>query len=325
MTRLDPNTIPSSDAGRYSDKQVVAIGRHVTWVGFWVNAALAVAKIAAGVIGRSGAMVADGVHSISDFVTDFIVIFTIGVSRRRSDRRYQYGYGKYETLATMFIAMTLAVVALLLFYEGAHNVVRTIQGEILPRPGIIALIMAFVSIAAKEALFHYTRIWGQRIGSAMIVANAWHHRSDALSSLATLVGIAGAMFLGEHWRVLDPIAAMLVSVFIFIVAVRMGMPSVKELLEISLPADMVRGMQAIISSAPGVVTYHHLRSRRNGARIILDVHVKVNPHITVEAGHAIASEVERRLKEKYGQSMLINIHVEPYRGQKILPDGSCED
>lgn len=326
MTPDTPNSTPTkSQAATYTDTQVVAIGRHVTWVGFWVNAALAAGKIAAGIIGRSGAVVADGVHSLSDFVTDFIVIVMIGISRRRANQKYQYGYGKYETLATMFIAIILAVVALALFYEGTLNVVRTIQGEVLPRPGMIALVVTFVSIAAKEALYHYTRYWGQRISSGMIVANAWHHRSDALSSLATLAGVAGAMFLGEHFRVLDPIAAMLVSVFIFIVAVRIGMPSVKELLEISLPADMIHTMQHIISSAPGVVTYHHFRSRRNGNRIIVDVHIKVQPHITVDSGHAIATEVEQRLKKQYGRPLIANIHVEPYRGQAILPDGSCED
>lgn len=311
--------------GTYSDRQTVKIARHVTWVGFWVNAALALLKIAAGIIGRSSAMIADGIHSLSDFVTDVIVIVLIGVSRRKANALYQYGYGKYETFATMIIAMALAVVAVTIFYEATKNIIGTIHGTILPRPGMIALAMAAVSIVSKEILYHYTRRWGERIGSAAVVANAWHHRSDALSSIATLAGITGAMFLGDHWRILDPIAAMLVSVFIMMMAIRIGMPSVRELLEVSLPAQLTHRMQQTIRNTPGVITYHHLRSRRNGSRIILDLHIKVDPDITVVAGHAIASETERRLKRQFGESMITNIHVEPYRGQQIMPDGSCTD
>lgn len=314
-----------TDKVEYTDRQTVKIARHVTWVGFWVNAALSLLKIAAGIVGRSSAMIADGIHSLSDFITDVIVIVLIGISRRKANALYQYGYGKYETFATMIIAIALAVVAVTIFYDAAKTIVDTINGQLLPRPGIIALAMAIVSIGAKEILYHYTRRWGERINSAAVVANAWHHRSDALSSIATLAGISGAMFLGDHWRILDPIAAMLVSVFIFIMAIRIGMPSVKELLEISLPADLARQMQQTIADTGGVITYHHFRSRRNGSRIILDVHIKVNPEITVVTGHAIASEVERRLKHDFGESMIANIHVEPYRGEQVMPDGSCID
>lgn len=295
------------------------IARHVTWVGFWVNAALATLKIAAGIIGRSSAMIADGIHSMSDFITDIIVIVLIGVSRKKANSTYQYGYGKYETFATMLIAMALASVGIAIFYESAKSIIQSLSGEEIPRPGSIALIMAVVSIVAKEALFHYTRLWGRRIGSAAVVANAWHHRSDALSSIATLAGIAGAMFLGSHWRILDPIAAMIVSVFIFTIAIRIGMPSIRELLDVSLPPELTDGMRHIIRSTPGVITYHHLRTRRNGPRIIVSLHIKVNPDISVVAGHTIATDVERNLRNHFGRSMITSIHVEPYRGQKLPP------
>lgn len=308
-----------------SDSRAVAVGRRVTWVGFWVNAILGVLKVIAGIIGRSGAMIADGVHSFSDFITDVIVIVMLGLSRRGFNRQYQYGHGKYETMAVMLISLALAAVAIGIFYEGAAKILDTLRGEEIPRPGMIALIMAVVSILAKEALFHYTKYWGNRIRSAAVIANAWHHRSDSLSSLATLFGIAGAMFLGEQWRILDPLAAIIVGVFIFIVAVKTGMPAVRELLDVSLPADLTEQFYKIIESTPGVITFHRFRSRKNGANIIVDMHIKVSPDITVVSGHDIASNLEKRLRDQFGKSMLVNIHVEPYKGETILPDGSCAD
>lgn len=303
----------------------VKVGQHVTWVGFWINALLAAGKIAAGIIGRSGAMVADGVHSLSDFITDIIVIVFVGVAHRKADANYQYGHGKYETFATMLIAMFLAFVAAAFFYDGAERVWHTLRGHQLPRPGMIALWAAIISIVLKEWLFHYTRRWGRRIHSASVVANAWHHRSDSLSSAATLVGIAGAMFLGQRWRVLDPIAAMVVSVFIFVVAWQIGMPSIKELLEVSLPKELTRKMWEVIASTQGVEGFHHFMSRRNGNASILDFHIKVNPSITVVQGHEIATAVERNLRERFGDDMIINIHVEPYKGEMVDEMKHCAD
>lgn len=299
--------------------------RHVTWVGFWVNATLGAGKIAAGIAGRSGAMIADGVHSLSDFVTDVIVLVFVSLSRRRDDASHQYGHGKYETFATMLIALALLAVGVLLFMDGAEKVWRMLNGEILPRPEWIALVAVIVSIVAKEWLFRYTLACGKKIRSGAVIANAWHHRSDALSSLATLFGVAGAMFLGTQWRVLDPLAAMLVSVFIVIVSFQIGMPSVRELLEASLPADICSGMWTVIRETPGVKAFHHFRSRRNGNRIIISFHIKVDPHISVVQGHDIADNTERRLREAYSDEMIVNIHVEPYRGEEVGATGACRD
>lgn len=310
---------------RYSDEETVRIGRHVTWVGFWVNAVLGVLKVLAGIIGRSSAMIADGIHSFSDFATDMIVIVMLGKSRRGANATYQYGHGKYETLATMLIAIVLAIVALGIFYEGADQIWKFMRGESLPEPRMLALAMAIISILAKEGLFHYTRIWGERIHSGAVVANAWHHRSDAISSAATLLGIAGAMFLGEKWRILDPIAAIVVSVFVMIMAIRTARPSILELLEVSLPPELASKIKDVIRSTPGVVTYHHFRSRRNGNAIIVDFHIKVLPEISLIRGHEISTNVERRLHEEFGADLMASIHVEPYLNQQIRPDGSCMD
>lgn len=309
---------------KISPDTVVRTARRVTWVGFWVNAALGVAKILAGIFGRSSAMIADGVHSFSDFVTDIVVIVFIGISRKKADKEHQYGHGKYETFATLILALVLAIVAVIFFADGAEATWNALHGTPPPSPTWIALSMCIVSILAKEWLYRYTRAAGERIKSAVVVANAWHHRSDALSSLATLVGVGGAMFLGEHWRVLDPIAAMLVSVFIIVVSIQIGKPAVKELLEVSLPADVVEKMYRIIGTTPGVMAFHHFASRRNGNRMIVDFHIKVDPFETVEQGHKIATEVEQRLHEAFCEDLTVNIHLEPYHGQSTDENKMCE-
>lgn len=315
----------SAPGQEYTPQQIVAIGRKVTWVGFWINAALGVVKVLAGIFGRSSAMVADGIHSFSDFISDVIVIVMLGLSHKKADNTFQYGRGKYETLATLFIALLLAAVAIGIFYEGVEKIITYANGGSLGRPTWLALSMAILSIAAKEGLFHYTRYWGRKIHSGSVIANAWHHRSDSISSAATLLGIAGAMFLGENWRILDPMAAVVVSVFIMMMAVKIGLPSMRELLETSLPADMVRDIRRLIYETPGVVTYHHLQTRRSGNLLLGDVHIKVDPDITVCEGHEISTNVETRLREHFGKDIYVNIHVEPYKGEEIRADGSCED
>lgn len=291
----------------------IRIGRHVTLVGLWSNIVLSVLKIFAGIYGRSSAMIADGVHSASDLVTDLLVLVVIGMSRRSEDNEHTYGHGKIETFATFIIALLLAAVAVGLAVDGVNGVIDAFRGHVLPRPGWIAFIMALISIAAKEALFHYTRRAGRRIGSAAMEANAWHHRSDAFSSVATLIGIAGAMFLGVRWRVLDPAAAILVSVLILVMSWRLAVGSVRELLEVSLPKEVIAEASAIISTTNGVKAFHHLRTRSNGNRKIFDMHIKVDPRLSIVEAHDIASDVEHRLRDSYGSDTLVNVHIEPYR------------
>ena len=278
-----------------SAKERAARAKHVTWVGFHVNVVLSLLKIAAGIRGRSGAMVADGIHSISDFVTDVIVLVFIGVSSRGENEKYQYGHGKFETFATMLISFALLAVAVGLFWSSAELILRAIQGETLPRPGLVPFVMAVVSF------------WGMAL-----VANAWHHRSDAFSSIAVLVGIGCAMFLGEPWRVLDPIAALIVSVFIVIVSLRIGLPSINELLEVSLPDNINKEIGDTIQRVDGVKKFHRLRTRKNGSVVVMSFHVKVDPTMTIVEAHDVASRLERVLREKYGAGTIFNLLVEPY-------------
>lgn len=297
------------------------MGRHVTWVGFWTNVGLSAFKILAGIFGRSSAMIADGIHSASDLLTDVVVLVVIGVSRRKADSSHSYGHGKIETFATFIIALLLGAVGIGIFIDGLERVIRSLGGETLPRPGWIALGMAVVSIIAKEWLFRYTMSAARRIQSSALEANAWHHRSDALSSLATTVGIAGAMFLGVRWRILDPIAAMFVSVLIVVMAWRLASGAVKELVEASLPREVTDRMKHIIVNTPGVKSFHELRTRRNGNRMIVDVHIKVDPQLTIVEGHDIATEVEVRLRDAFSP-ISVNIHIEPYFEKN---DNRCEE
>ncbi|MDD2960581.1 MAG: cation diffusion facilitator family transporter [Muribaculaceae bacterium] len=301
-----------------------SIARKCTWIGFIVNGILAFFKIIAGIFGRSGAMIADGIHSLSDFITDVIVIVFIGVSAKGVDKFYRYGHGKFETFATMLISVALALVAVGLFYDGLNKVLASLNGEIIDRPSYIALIMALISIISKEWLFKYTKKIGNDIRSMALIANAWHHRSDAMSSIATLVGISGAIFLSEQWRILDPLAAMLVSVFIIMVAWKLGIPAIKELLEVSLPEQLSNEIGLTICSVDGVKTYHNLRTRKNGNIYVLDFHIKVDPTCTIVQAHDISTAVEHKLIDKYGKSF-INIHIEPYMGEEIKENGCCID
>ena len=296
----------------------------VTWVGFFTNLILSAAKIVAGVVGRSSAMVADGIHSLSDFVTDFIVIIFIKISSKNEDSDHPYGHGKFETFATMLISFALFIVAIGIFYSGSVKIYEVLNGRTIERPTYLALVMAAVSIVVKEGLSWYTIIVGRKIDSPAVIANGWHHLSDAFSSIGTLIGISGAMFLGERWRILDPITSVIVGIFIIGVAYKLARPSIQELLEMSLPQEIKQNIEQKIQATPGVITFHHLRTRKNGNAFIIDMHIKVQPEITVVAAHDIASAVEYRLKERYHGAM-VYVHIEPYKGETVNPQGKCID
>lgn len=284
----------------------------VTWVGFFTNLLLSTAKIIAGVVGRSSAMIADGIHSLSDFITDFIVIIFIKISSKHEDSDHPYGHGKFETFATMLISFALFIVAIGIFYSGSVKIYEVLNGRVIERPTYLALIMAAVSIVVKEILYWYTIIVGRKIESPAVIANGWHHRSDAFSSIGTLIGISGAMFLGERWRILDPITSVIVGIFIIGVAYKLARPSIQELLEMALPEEIEHSIEQKIQATPGVITFHHLRTRKNGNAFIIDMHIKVDPHSSIVEAHDIATHVENNLKTAFGKRTQINVHIEPY-------------
>lgn len=302
-----------------SSSDLVHIVRRVTWVGFFVNAILMVLKIVFGFVGHSDALVADGVHSLSDFATDILVIVMIGIAYRTADNEHPYGHGKYETLATLIIGAALGIVAVGIGVAGAESIVRVVNGQVLQEPAMVTLWIAILSIVSKEWLFRYTYRQGNKLQSASLVANAWHHRSDAVSSLATVVGIGASIFLGARWRVLDPVASIVIAIFIFVSAWKICRPALRELLEESLPLEEVETIENILASTPGVIDFHRLRTRRNGHSSIIDVHIKVDGNITVSQGHAIATDVEKRLREQLGDDIISYIHVEPLLACPVLP------
>lgn len=298
-------------SGREARKKAVV---RITLVGSVVNLALLTLKFVAGILGRSSAMIADAVHSLSDFVTDIIVLVFIRISSKPRDESHKYGHGKYETLATVIIGLVLCLVGLKLMWDGGNKVYGFFfKGEQLSSPGYIALIAALVSIAVKEILFRYTVIVGRRENSQSVIANAWHHRSDAFSSLGTALGIGGAILLGPNWVVLDPIAAVVVSVFIVKVALELLIPAINELLEKSLPADVEAEILNTIMMTPGVSDPHNLRTRRIGNNYAIEIHIRVDGAMPICDAHDLTKLIETRLRERFGQDTHVNIHVEPVK------------
>ena len=285
----------------------------VTLVGSVVNLLLLVFKFVAGILGHSAAMLADAVHSLSDFVTDIIVIVFVRISSKPEDEGHDYGHGKYETLATAIIGLILLFVGFGILWNGATSIWDFWQGGELKEPGMLALWAALVSILFKELLYQYTMLKGRRLNSQAVVANAWHHRSDALSSIGTAVGIGGAILLGERWLILDPLAAVVVSLFIMKVAIQLLVPCVEELLEKSLPAEVEEKIKQEILAFPGVTSPHHLRTRRIGSSYAIEVHIRMDGQITLEEAHHTATAIENRLKSEFGSRTYINIHVEPVK------------
>lgn len=297
-------------AGQAPDAREKGIYK-VTVVGSMMNALLLVLKFVAGIIGNSAAMIADAVHSLSDFVTDIIVIVFVRISNKPEDKKHDYGHGKYETLATLMIGVILFFVGLGIFWNGASAIYGVFNGRQIESPGMIAFWAAVASIVLKEALYHYTILRGRKLGSQSVIANAWHHRSDAFSSIGTAVGIGGAILLGDKWVILDPIAAVVVSFFICKVAVQLAVPCFEELLEKSLPEETERDILNILQDFPEVSDPHHLRTRRIGNYCAVEVHIRMDGNTPLSEAHDTASAIEARIKNLLGPSTIVSIHLEP--------------
>lgn len=290
----------------------------VTIIGSIGNFLLLVFKFIAGIVGHSAAMVADAVHSLSDFVTDIVVIVFVRISGKPQDESHDYGHGKYETLATAIIGVVLMGVGIGILVNSVTGIVDAFNGKVLEAPGMLALVAAAVSIVLKEVLYRYTVIKGKKLDSKAVIANAWHHRSDVFSSIGTLIGIAGAIFLGEKWRVLDPIAAFIVSVFIIKIAVDLIKPCIDELLEKSLSKEVEERILTIITAFPEVDSPHHLRTRRIGNNIAIEIHIRMDGAMSLTDAHDITKKIESAIKNEFGPETHIGIHMEPKKTE------SCE-
>ena len=283
----------------------------VTLVGSAGNLALLTFKFVAGVLGHSSAMIADAVHSLSDFFTDIIVLMFVKVSAKPQDESHDYGHGKFETIATLFIGLALVGAAIWIIVSGAVKFAHWLGGETLEVPGKLALLAAVISILVKEILYRYTVVRGRKLESQAVVANAWHHRSDALSSIGAAIGIGGAILLGERWAVLDPLASIVVGGMLMKVAFDLLKDSMGELTDQSLSADEEHEILDIIASFPDVSEPHNLRTRRIGNRIAIESHIRMDGNLPLSSAHEHASAIERKLKERFGPDALVTLHMEP--------------
>ena len=285
----------------------------VTLVGGAGNLLLLAFKFTAGILAHSAAMIADAVHSLSDFITDIVVLVFVGISARPQDSTHDYGHGKFETLATFFIGLALAAAAIGIVVNGAVKFASWLNGEELDAPGTLALWAALISIVVKEILYRYTASKGRKLESPAVVANAWHHRSDALSSIAAAVGIGGAILLGKRWTVLDPLASIVVGAMLLKVAWELVKPSLGELTEKSLPEETEKEILDIICSDPAVSHPHNLRTRRIGNRIAIEVHVRMDGDMPLREAHNKASLIERKLRDRFGPQTHVTVHTEPLK------------
>ena len=297
--------------GHITEKQREQQIYKTTIAGSLVSLILILIKFPAGIIGQSSAMIADAVHSLSDFFTDVIIIIFIKTSQKPKDKEHKYGHGKFETLATLIIGIVLLAVGLGIAWNGATNIYSVMQGDVLPSPGIIALIAAFTTILLKEILYWYTAIKGKKLNSPVLIANAWHHRSDAFSSIGTAVGIGGAIVLGDKWTILDPLAALVVSFFIVKTSFNLIKPCLDELLERSLPEETEKEIEKIVSEFQEVHHLHNLCTRKIGNYYAIEFHIKMDGCQSLQESHNIVSEIEMKLKKQYGNKTHITIHAEP--------------
>ena len=288
----------------------------VTLAGSAGNLALMSLKFVAGVFGRSSAMIADAVHSLSDFFTDIIVLLFVKVSAKPQDASHDYGHGKFETIATLFIGLALVAAAIGIIVSGSVKFAHWLGGETLVVPGKLALWAALVSIVVKELLYRYTVAAGKKLESQALVANAWHHRSDALSSIGAAVGIGGAILLGERWAVLDPLASIVVGAMLLKVAWDLLKGSTGELTDGSLPEETEREIEDIIRSFPEISEPHNLRTRRIGNRIAIEAHVRLDGKMSLDEAHDIVTAIEHRIKDRFGKATLVTIHMEPQKNQE---------
>lgn len=285
----------------------------VTIAGSIINILLLAFKFAAGILGHSAAMIADAIHSLTDFVTDAIVLVFVRLGSKPTDRDHDYGHGKYETLASAIIGVSLLVVGMMICYSGVTKTYHAMCGEPLQQPGFIALAAAVASVVLKEWAYRFTVRVGRRCHSEAVVANAWHHRSDALSSVGTTVGIGGAIILGEKWAVLDPLTAIVVSFFIMKAAWSVLSKAVDELTDGSLPKETEDEIESIVSEDNEVSVVHNLCTRRIGNRIAIEMHVRMPGETSLYVAHRHATEIEQRLKQRFGADTHISIHLEPVK------------
>ncbi len=285
--------------------------KKVTFIGVFINIFLFIIKILFGYIGGSSALIADGIHSFSDLSSDIVVLLGLKLSSKPSDENHKYGHGKYETFANLVLGIFLFFAALEIFYYSFKEIFNIFKGGAFLTPAWFTVIIAALSILFKTYVFLFTKKVGEKFGSELLISNAYHHLSDAVSSFGVLLGIVGSIMLPSFWRFLDPLAALILSIIIFILSFNILKSSFDELVERSIGKEGEEKILKIINSVEGVFNPHNLRTRKIGSYIAIDVHIRVNKELNVTEAHDIASKVEKKLKESFYEKLIINIHIEP--------------
>ncbi|HRT05092.1 MAG TPA: cation diffusion facilitator family transporter [Kiritimatiellia bacterium] len=288
--------------------------RRITLLSIWINVGLTALKLAAGVFGRSQALIADAIHSLSDFATDVAVLVGLRFSSRPKDTNHAYGHGKYETIVAAAIGLALAFVGVRIAGTAMQRIFHALHGDPLVRPAALAFWAAVLSIVVKEGLFRATMRVARATGSSALVANAWHHRSDALSSIATAAGVGAAAFLGHDWLILDPIAALFVSIFLLKIAWQIVRQQLGELTDQSLAPEICAEILDLARGIPGIEQPHNLRTRMVGRHPVIDLHVRLRADLPLREAHEIATALERAIGDRFGKETIANLHLEPYSG-----------
>jgi cation diffusion facilitator family transporter len=286
--------------------------KKVTIIGAVANVILSTGKILAGVFGNSPVMIADGVHSASDLVSDAVVVWGMQLGKASADEDHPYGHGRFETLATLFLAFALFAVAIGIIVDAVD---RLGSPELITPPELIALWAAVLSIIIKEGLYHYTVIVGRKYNAKAIIANAWHHRSDAISSVAALAGIGGAM-LGLP--LLDPVAAVAVAVIVGKMGLEFARDALKEFSDSAIDESIQKSIKEMVATIPEVQDAHFLKGRQMGSDILIDVHIEVHPFISVSEGHQIAEKVRYTLLKQIKEVNDVMVHVDTVDDHAIL-------
>lgn len=286
--------------------------KKVTVVSFVSNCILSVGKVIIGIIGTSGALIADGVHSLSDLVTDIIVFVSLRITRIPADEKHNYGHGKVETVATVLVSIALFIAGFTIGRDGIEDLIGFIKGDSFNSPAFIVVIAAAFSLIIKEIMFRYTLKTGKETGSEVLIANAWHHRSDALSSLGVLLGAGGAWLLGSRFGFLDSAAQIVVSLFIFRAAYKILKPNLGQLADEAIDEDEIKRIKQVLENNPDVFDYHHLRTRHVGSLHAIEVHILVNPELNISSAHDISTIIENEIRSSLGRECYVSVHIEPY-------------
>ena len=287
-------------------------GVRVTVIGIILNIILTIVQLVAGVLGNSAALIADSVHTLSDMLTDFVVMFSIRISAKPEDESHNFGHKKIETLASVIVGIALFFAGLMILYTGAVKIFDYIQGTPLEKPALATFYVALITVIAKELLYRYTHHVAKKLNNDMIEVNAWHHRSDAFSSVGVAGGIGVAILLGDRWILIDPIVAACLAFYLIYIAVKIIYNSLNELMEASLKPEINDEIRMIVVGCSDVLNLHSLKTRKLGSSKAMDMHIMVDENLTVKEAADIQKDVEKRLKDRFGFDTYVIIKVEPF-------------